>query len=46
MYESASSTIGTVEWPSPVPFVDKTFERSNLINWNIVYKVVNISGIQ
>ena len=30
----------TVEWPSPVLFVDKTFEWNNLLNWNIIYKVV------
>ena len=39
-YESALSTSRTVEGPSPDLFVDKTFEQSNLLTWNIVYGAV------
>ena len=34
------SALSTVKQPCPGLFVDKTFERSNLRTWNIIYRPV------
>ena len=40
------STSWTVEQLNSDIFVDKTFEQSNLLTWNIVYRAVITRGIQ
>ena len=41
VYESALSTSGTVEQPSPDLYVYITFERTNLLTWNTICTVAN-----